>query len=140
MNLDIVWPVITLVALTAAVWCRMYVVRIGEMRRRHIDPQALATSSAKATALEDVAPADNFRNLFEVPVLFYMLCALLLSTGSVTPLQLALAWTFVVLRIAHSGIHLSYNRVMHRFIVYVLGSLCVFTMWAVFALQMATSL
>ena len=45
------------------------------------------------------------------------------------PAQLVLAWTFVGLRCLHSFIQLTSNRVMHRFRVYVLGTLCVFGMW-----------
>lgn len=50
---------------------------------------------------------------------------------------MALAWSFVALRTAHSLIHVTYNRVVHRFAVYVLGTLCVFAMWALFAFQLA---
>jgi hypothetical protein len=128
----IFWPVIAQVALVALVWIRLYFTRIGEMRRRRISAQALADSRAAAT-LEDVTPADNFRNLFEVPVLFFAVSLALAVTDTVTPLQLALAWTFVGLRALHSLIHVTYNRVIHRFAVYVASTLVVFAMWALFA-------
>ena len=67
----IAWPMLAQALLTAVVWVRMYVVRVAEMRRRGIRPQSIATSRAISSALEDTAPADNFRNLFEVPVLFF---------------------------------------------------------------------
>lgn len=129
----IFWPVVAQVALTAAVWVRMYFERMSEMRRRGIHPQRVATSRSAVEALQDVAAADNFRNLFEIPVLFYTVCCALAITAAVTPAQLGLAWTFVVLRAAHSAIHLTYNRVVHRFVVYVAGALCVFAMWLLFA-------
>lgn len=131
MRNAIFWPVLAQVALTAAVWIRMYLTRVSELRRRRISPQKIATSRS-AAVLEDVAAADNFRNLFEVPVLFFTVCCALAITDSVTPVQWVLAWAFVVLRAAHSAIHLTYNRVMHRFAVYVLSTLCVFAMWALF--------
>lgn len=137
MRTAIFWPVIAQVALTAAIWVRMYVVRIREMRTRRIDPQTVATSRAAAGALENVAAADNFRNLFEVPVLFYAICCVLVVADAVTPLQVSLAWAFVVLRAMHSLIHVTYNRVMHRFSVYALATVCVFAMWLVFAFQLA---
>ena len=137
MNTTIFWPMIALVALTLLVWIRLYVMRIGEMRERRIHPQKVATSRMAADALQNVTPADNFRNLFEVPVLFYAICCALAIAGAVTELQLALAWLFVILRAAHSFIHVTYNRVMHRFLVYVAGGTVVFLMWALFALQLA---
>lgn len=133
----IFWPLIAQVALTTAVWLRLYAVRIGEMRARRIHPQAVATSRLAATALENVTPADNFRNLFEVPVLFYAICCVLAIADAVTMTQLALAWGFVALRSIHSLIHVTYNRVLHRFWLYVLATLCVLAMWAVFAFRLA---
>jgi hypothetical protein len=131
----IFWPVLAQVLLTGIVWVRMLLVRVAEMRARRISPQSIATSREIANKLENVAPADNFRNLFEVPVLFFAACAALASLDLVTPVQLGLAWAFVGLRYAHSFIQLTSNRVMHRFRVYVLSTLCVFGMWAVFAFQ-----
>jgi hypothetical protein len=131
------WPAIALVALTTLVWVRLYFARIGEMRARRIHPQALANSRLAAEKLEDVTAADHFRNLFEVPVLFYFLCAALAITETVTALQLALGWIFVALRAAHALIHLTYNRVMHRFLVYVAGTVTVLAMWAIFAVDLA---
>jgi hypothetical protein len=133
----IFWPVIAQVFLTLVVAARMYVVRIGEIRARRVDPQSLATSRGAAAQLENVAAADNFRNLFELPVLFYAICPALYVTGHVTSLQLSLAWVFVLLRCVHSFIHVTYNRVMHRFRVYALGMVCLFTMWGIFAVQLA---
>jgi len=132
---DIFWPMIAQVLLTLVVAVRMYYVRIAELRSKRISPQALATSR-EATSLENVAAADNFRNLFEVPVLFFAVCPILYVTNGVTVLQLTLAWTFVVVRVSHSFIHVTYNRVMHRFHLFVLSMVCVFAMWAVFAIHL----
>ena len=43
---------------------------------------------------------------------------------------LALAWTFVALRVLHSAIHCSYNKVMHRFYAYVAGGAVLWLLWA----------
>jgi len=132
----IFWPVIVQVSLTLIVAMRMYVVRITEMRTRRVNPQSLATSREAAVRLENVAAADNFRNLFELPVLFFAICPALYVTGQVTALQLGLAWAFVLFRCAHSLIHVTYNRVLHRFRAYLLSMVCVFAMWAAFAVQL----
>jgi hypothetical protein len=136
MRNAIFWPLIAQVALVALVAGRLYATRIAEIRARRIDPQSLATSRTAAGALEDIAAADNFRNLFEVPVLFFAVCCALAITDTVTPAQLALAWVFVGLRAAHSLIHVTYNRVMHRFGVYVASTICVLAMWGLFAISL----
>lgn len=126
----ILWPVLAQVALTVVVWIALYVQRLGEMGRRRIDPQQVRTSQLAAGVLENVAAADNFRNLFEVPVLFYAIVPLLVLAQAVTGTEVALAWAYVALRALHSAIHLSYNRVVHRFWAYAASTLCVFAMWA----------
>ena len=130
-------PCAGMAALTAAVWVKLYVDRIGEMRARRIHPQTLSTSEQARAALMHVGASDNFRNLFEMPVLFYALCLGLAVSGLATPLFAAAAWVYVVLRAAHSFIHVSYNRVWHRFSVYAVSSLWLFGMWAVFAVKLA---
>ena len=133
MSADPVWlPVAALVGLTAIVWVLLYVNRIGEMRLRRIDAQQLATARDAASRLENTSAADNFRNLFEAPVLFYLLAAALVVTGGSTPGFVAAAWGYVALRALHSLIHVTYNRVMHRFLVYVASTLLLFGMWAAF--------
>jgi hypothetical protein len=128
-------PVFAMVALTFAVWLRLYAVRIPEMRRRRIHPQSVATSVLKAGAYEDVRASDNFANLFEVPVLFYVAALVALVLGLATPLALGLAWAYVALRALHSLIQCSYNKVMHRFAVYSLSCLVLLALWIVLALH-----
>lgn len=130
---SILWPMCAQAALTAAIWLWMYMIRLNEIRVRHIDPQSLSDVRAAAAILKNTAASDNFRNLFEVPVLFLAVCLAMFGTGLVTPLQVGLAWAFVGLRTVHSLIHVTYNRVTHRFAVYVASTLCVFLMWGLFA-------
>ena len=139
MNTGIILPVIALVLLTAVVWIRLYVERIRELRQRRIDPQALATSAAAGQTLQRVQASDNFKNLFEVPVLFYALCAVLISAQQVSAFFVIGAWVYVALRYTHSFIHLTYNRVMHRFTVYVLSTVILFVLWGVLAVQVLFS-
>ena len=138
MNTSIFWPVIALVALTACVWVLLYVRRISEILQAGIDPQSLATSEMAAKKLENVTAADNFANLLETPLLFYAICTIIFVAGEVTQLQLLLAWLYVALRCLHSLIHVTYNRVIHRWIVYVTSTVCLFAMWVNFALALLT--
>src|SRR5690348_4092612 len=127
----ILLPALAMAALTFIVWLRMYFARIGEMKRERIHPQAVATSPQMAALLKDTRAADNFRNLFELPVLFYLALVAIALTGQVSALTLALAWLFVALHILHSAIHCSYNKVMHRFQAYLAGGIVLWILWAV---------
>ncbi|MUV14499.1 MAPEG family protein [Noviluteimonas gilva] len=128
-------PAFVLVGLTAVVFVRMYWLRLAEIGRARIDAQAVATSSEMARLLTDTRASDNFRNLFELPVLFYAAVFVAMLTNLVTPISIGLAWTFVVLRVLHSAVHCTYNRVMHRFLLYVAGALVLFTWWAYLAME-----
>ena len=123
------WPIAAMALVTCCVWVRLYVVRIGEMQRRRIDPQSVATSITKAGRYEDVRASDNFINLFELPVMFYVGALAAVQFSLVDTATLVLAWIFVIGRAVHSIIQCSYNRVMHRFTVYAIATVCLWAMW-----------
>ncbi len=123
------FPLLGMAALVLMVWLRLYVERVSELRTRKIHPQKIATALQSATVLQRTQSADNFRNLFEMPVLFYVLVLAAHVSISVPPGFTALAWVYVALRAAHSWIHCTYNRVMHRFIAYLLSALTLWVLW-----------
>ncbi len=116
---------LAMVGLTLLVWLRLYQLRLAEMKRSRITPQRLA-GSADRHLLKDTRASDNFSNLFEVPVLFYVLVLATIASGIADPALIVLAWTFVGLRALHSAIQCTYNRVMHRFSAYALATLVLF--------------
>ena len=133
---SILLPCCAMVGITAAVWIKLFLSRLSEMRSRQISPQAIATSRQSAQTLQNVNASDHFSNLFEVPVLFYVLCALIFAAQLATPLLLMGAWTFVILRAIQGLIHCTYNRVMHRFPIYLLSTLLLFAMWGIFTAKL----
>jgi hypothetical protein len=132
----ILWPMCAQAALVALVWLRLYALRLTEIRSRGIDPQQLARADEAVRLLENNRAADNLRNLFEIPVLFFAVCLALYVTGFVTQMQVSLAWGFVMLRAVHSLVHATYNRVTHRFLAYAVSTIFVFAMWSLFAIDL----
>ncbi|MBE9548001.1 MAG: MAPEG family protein [Proteobacteria bacterium] len=127
-------PLLLQVGLIFIVWLIMYATRITEMKRKGVDPQELANAEAKHELLKDVAGAsDNFKNQFEMPMMFFIaiLTALILVIQS--PLLNSLAMAFVLLRMVHSFVHITYNKVMHRFMAYALSSFALIGMWLIIA-------
>jgi len=70
-----------------------------------------------------------FNNQFEIPVLFYVACTLYISLGIESAVAIALAWAFVAFRLVHACIHLSYNRVLHRMLVFWAAFICAVALW-----------
>ncbi len=135
----ILWPAVAMAGLTFLVWVRLYQLRLGEMARKRIDAQDLASAADSARLLVDTRASDNFRNLFELPVLFYAGVLLAAHLDVVDAAALALAWAFVGLRAVHSVVHCTYNHVMTRFVAYALATLVLIAFWVRLALAMAAA-
>ena len=126
----ILLPLLTMVFLTFAVWVYLFALRIPEIKRRRINPEDLKDrAEAHQLLTVSAAASNNLKNLFEVPVLFYVAAMLAMLLLIQDGLLVLLAWGFVILRIVHSIIQCSYNRVMHRFIVYISSCLFLVFLW-----------
>jgi len=127
---EIFVPFFGMLLLTLVVWVVMYVQRLGYIARHRIDSQDLTTPEKGAKLIPERIhwPALNFKNLFELPVVFYALCLYLYVTGNVDDVYLVNAWVFLIFRIVHSAIHCTVNIVKLRFITYVIGALVLWFM------------
>ena len=126
-------PAVAMVALTIAVLFRMFFERRRQVRSEGIRMREIASSSQMATRFGDTRAADNYRNLFELPVLFYVALGVAFATSQVSPLVFGLAWGYVAFRILHSYIHCTYNRVKHRFYAFLASNVLLWTLWGVLA-------
>ncbi len=123
-------PLLAQVALSFIVMTSMYRTRVAEMKSKHIHPQKIDTRSKSKEFLTDSAPAaENYSNLFELPVLFYTAILLTLILMVQDSILVILAWAFVVTRYLHSFIHVTYNQVMHRFFVFLFSSFVLLAYW-----------
>lgn len=83
---------------------------------------------ARGANLEGVIPdrvnwkAHNYANLMEQPTVFYATVIIVGVTGQGDGLNLQLAWAYVTLRIAHSIVQATWNRVIVRFALFSLAT------------------
>mgnify|MGYP001353622160 FL=1 len=91
------------------------------------DPQDAAhTKDLKGTLPAWVErAADNYNHLFEQPVAFYAVTLAIALINSIDPLMMQLAWAFVTLRIIHSLVQLTFNLVLVRFMIFLIGWLII---------------
>ena len=126
----ILLPLLAMVFLTFAVWVYLYALRIPEIKRLGINPDELQDRAESHKLLTvSGAASNNLKNLFEIPILFYLAAMIAMLLLIQDDLLVLLAWGFVILRVVHSAIHCSYNRVMHRFIAYLISCLFLMFMW-----------
>ncbi len=133
MNAELILqPVIGMMLLTAVVWIVLFLKRIPAMQASGLPTQTWTTPDKTVEILTESVnnPANNFKNLFELPVVFYALCLVLFVMNSVDVIHVAAAWTFVGFRVLHSVIHCTVNIVMARFLCYLAASLALWFMLA----------
>ena len=128
----ILQPMLAMMVLTAIVWFVLYARRLPAMRKVGVSSQEYTTPDKGAALLpESVSyPAHNFRNLFELPVLFYALCLYLFVTGTAQDVDVVAAWAFVGFRALHSLIHSTVNIVIARFLAYLAATIALWFMLA----------
>ena len=69
--------------------------------------------------------SDNYNHLFEQPVAFYAITISIALINNFDPLMIQLAWAFVILRIIHSLVQLTFNLVLLRFCLFATGWLII---------------
>lgn len=113
-------PMLATMTLTALVWFYMYALRIPAMKRARVSVQTYTTPDKVSEILPDEInfSANNLKNLFELPVLYYGLCLYLYVSGNVDIAYVAAAWSFFMFRMLHSIVHCTTNIVMVRFYLY----------------------
>jgi hypothetical protein len=126
-------PILALVVLTGIVWVMMVVYRNVAVMRGRASVRYFQTYTAEAPAEWVERPARAYMNLLELPVLFYVVCLLMLATGRFDAVQVSLAWLFVVIRYAHAIIHIGVNYVPLRFAAFASGAITLGVLWARFA-------
>jgi hypothetical protein len=118
-------PFFATIGLTFVVWIYMYVRRIHFINSNRLSPGQLAVPGelARLSPAAVSNPSDNLKNLFEIPVLFYVLALYLFATQQVDSTYLIAGWIFAVFRVLHSAVHCTINLVMLRFNLYLVSTL-----------------
>lgn len=71
----------------------------------------------------------QWANLYEVPVLFYAVCAAVLALRLDDTVFVYMAYIFFCLRLVQAFIHTTYNNVYHRLLIFFCGMVIVLAMW-----------
>ena len=119
----ILQPVFVLVLLTVIITIWMFVTRIPAMKKLKIHPQ----KGQDTGKLKELLPAEvsrisnNYNHLFEQPTIFYAVAISIAVLGHVDSIHIVCAWIYVVLRIIHSLVQATVDKVFIRFILFSLS-------------------
>ena len=127
LTTDLIAPVLALIAWTFVMWAWMYATRIPAMQAAKVDVNELARIGGKLELPPEVSRvADNYNHLHEQPTVFYALALAAQISGAVDGATIALAWTYVLLRVVHSIVQATNNVIMVRFSVFAIASVVLF--------------
>ena len=126
-----IWgPVFAMMILVLVVTYLTFRERVRQFKALRVHPQKVSTRGEFAAVLKDTRCADNFSNLFETPMMFYVACIGLFVTQTVTLGALLLAWVYVLLRVGHSAVQCGSNGVLKRFKLFAASMLVLLVLWA----------
>ena len=132
----ILYPVFGMFLLTAMVLTRLAILRVGAVRGRMIKMSYYRFYLADGSENDSMFfTSRNFINLFELPVLFYVVTVLIYVTGVVDLGFVVLAWLYVILRSVHSYLHVTSNYVPRRFNVYMMSAFILLVLWGKLAIH-----
>jgi len=126
MHSEILRPMVVLIAWTLVMLGWMLATRLPAMKAAGVDMGTLVGTKA-SDADRSLPPqaqwkAHNYNHLMEQPTLFYAVCAVLALSGTGNGVNAWIAWAYVGLRIVHSVVQATSNRVRIRFLFFMLSS------------------
>jgi len=139
-GMDILAPAVALMIWTMVMWLWMYATRIPAMGKAPgIEDPTKMVGSTGASLRQELPDrvnwkADNYNHLHEAPTVFYAVAIILAILGHGDGMNAFLAWIYTGLRIAHSLVQVTANRVIVRFVLFALSSLVLIVLIAKAAL------
>ena len=130
MEREILKPLAVLAMWTMVMWIWMYATRIPAINKLPKPTEAGGDQGWTGAMLEGLIPrevqwkAHNYNHLHEAPTVFYAVALALAFIGQGNGLNATIAWAYVALRIVHSVFQATVNKVMPRFMLFALSSLC----------------
>jgi hypothetical protein len=118
------------VALTFVLLFWMGFLRMGALRSGAVQPQQIALREPN-WPLRVLQIGNAFHNQLELPILFYVVVLLALTTETLDVIIGVLSWMFVLSRFVHAYIHVTSNRLDRRTGVFGVGAIALLLMWVI---------
>ncbi len=128
--MQIFYPAFTMMGLTIFCMVRLGLLRWAAVRTGEVDPKFFILYRGYDEPEKLAVYSRHVVNLFEAPLLYYVIILTAFVTGQSAGWVLGLAWAYVALRFIHSYVHLTSNVVLTRFRIFVVSMLTLTTLWA----------
>jgi hypothetical protein len=137
-NKNMLYPMFAMVILTVIVAFRMLVLRVKAVKSGQVKASQFRLNTGDVPS-QLAQIANNYSNLFEMPVLFYAASILAIVMNHQTIVMISIAWLFVLSRVIHSWIHITSNHVLHRLKAFLFGVFCILIMWILLFIHQLSS-
>lgn len=121
-------PLLAMVAFTFLLLIFGFIMRYRAVSRGEVSMGYFRLVSGDAPRYLQQATR-HYSNLFEMPVLFYVVALIYLLHPIEAAWVAPLGWIYVIFRILHAAIHLTYNNVIHRMLVFQVSNLALIALW-----------
>jgi hypothetical protein len=129
--MSVFYPMLAMMGLTLFCIMRLGYLRFVAVKEREVDPRFFSLYRGYDEPEKLAVCSRHVVNLFEAPVLFYVLGITAFLTEQSGSIIIGLAWVYVGLRFVHSYVHLTNNVVIIRFRLFVISMIVLMVLWAV---------
>ena len=133
--MNIIYPLLTMVALTLFVTLRLLYFAVKSILKGEVHIKQYRIYDGEFPA-KFISVRQHYKNMFEMPILFYLLCTLLIISDSVALLDIQLAWGFVIFRILHSISRIPNKNVNIRFGLFAGSFIMLVAEWVNYGLKL----
>ncbi len=134
---NLIYPMFAMVVVTTVVLVKLFASRVRAVKERKVSAAYYRTYQGESEPESAIKLSRHFTNIFEAPVLFYVVCLAAMITHQATLPMLSMAWIYVLTRALHARIHIGGNRIGKRIQVYVASWVVLLLMWVYLTVRIA---
>ena len=135
----LIYPMFTMVILTAVVLAALFRSRVQAVRNGEVSGIYFKTYQGGVEPDSSIKLSQHFVNIFEAPTLFYVVCLAAMIAGETSITIQLMAWLYVLLRALHAWIHTGSNKLRKRIADYFASWVVLLLMWAYLAVRVTLS-
>ena len=115
-----IYPLLFMIILTMFVTLRLIIIAVNlvQTKQVHIKQFKMFDGKIPQYALN---AREHFKNMFEIPILFYVLCIISITTNNYSQTDVNIAWGFAISRLLHTVVRIPNKDVIMRFTFFVVG-------------------
>lgn len=126
----ILYPMFALAILTVVTGMRMLQLRYRAVFQDGLNPVYFRLNRGGKPPEYMTRAEQHFTNLFETPMLFYVVVILAYIVQVVDTISLSMAWGFVLARLGHAYVHMGNNRIPMRRNVFLVSIALIIALWS----------